>query len=437
MTEETKPKPSTSSSRGRMILAIAITAIVVGAVVGFTVHYYDLSKTPTTSGAPSEIKIGVLYASTGSYASSSMPEYQGLELWVNQVNSQGGIYVPQYNKTIPVHLYSYDDQSSTQSATTYYDQLITQDHVNFLVADFGSVLTAPAVSAAQAHHVLLIDVTGSSGSFFNASSPNPYVVLTSIPSTNSYYSNGPGSLMALNLNKIAVLYAENDFTQPLAQALVANLTSNGITPVYDQGYSTSTTDFSSLISSVQATHPQAVVEYGYPNNDVSFLNQLNSSGVHFNYTFTVFPGQLYADMNASVGQNMSYTYTFAFPPEFSYSNVNYGMNQSAFEAKWNATYTSTAVNFLSLAGYNAGLVLQKGISTATSLSSLSVRAALNATSGNLNTLMGPFIINKTTGAQLGQTPPIAQLVPNGHGGFNIVLVYPGSQKTGNPVYPAP
>ncbi|MGN8546484.1 hypothetical protein ACQPTN_17170 [Bradyrhizobium sp. 13971] len=40
--------------------------------------------------APSEIKIGTLYASSGRYASISMPVYSSLKLWVEQKNAEGG-----------------------------------------------------------------------------------------------------------------------------------------------------------------------------------------------------------------------------------------------------------------------------------------------------------------------------------------------------------
>ena len=40
--------------------------------------------------APTEIKIGTLYASSGRYASISMPVHYGLKLWMDQKNADGG-----------------------------------------------------------------------------------------------------------------------------------------------------------------------------------------------------------------------------------------------------------------------------------------------------------------------------------------------------------
>src|SRR6476660_7733608 len=95
--------------------------------------------------APTEIELGTLYASSGRYASISMPVHSGLKLWIDQKNAEGGVFVKAFDKKIPVKLVSYDDQSNTATASTLYNQLITQDKVDLLVADSGSVLTAPAV----------------------------------------------------------------------------------------------------------------------------------------------------------------------------------------------------------------------------------------------------------------------------------------------------
>src|SRR6201996_5380655 len=80
--------------------------------------------------APSEIKIGALYASSGPYASISMPVFDAFKLWADQVNAAGGVEVKAFGKKIPVKIIAYDDQSSTATAATLYNQLITQDHVD-------------------------------------------------------------------------------------------------------------------------------------------------------------------------------------------------------------------------------------------------------------------------------------------------------------------
>jgi len=429
--EKTPTPPKKKSTT--MWISVIIVIIVIIAVVGVVMYEQTPTKKPVT--APADILIGTLYASTGSFATSSMPEYDGLMLWASQVNAQGGIYVSSYGEKLKVKIISYDDSSDPTTAETDYNELITVNNVNFLVADFGSVLTAPAVSLAESHHVLLFDVTGSSASFF--ATPSPYIVLTSIPGSPAYAKYGAPQLLSLGITKVAVAYAENDFTTPLQQVFVSALEAGGVTPVYDQGFPTSTTDFTSIITTIESYNPQAVIFYGYPSDDIPFMNQLHSLGVHFPYLFTIFPGQLFTLMEQAVGSNMTYTFTYAFPPLIKFPNINYGMNLTALESIWNSTYPSVPFGYLSVAGYNAGLIIQDAITTAGSLNATAVRSAINTISGTITTVDGLFEVNTTTGMQIGETPPIGQVVPNGSGGLKVNIVYPSSLANAAPIYPAP
>src|SRR5437763_16815409 len=98
-----------------------------------------LASAAYAADAPAEIKLGTLYASSGRYASISMPVHSALKLWIDQKNADGGVYVKAFDKKIPIRLVAYDDQSNTATASTLYNQLITQDKVDLLVAASGSV----------------------------------------------------------------------------------------------------------------------------------------------------------------------------------------------------------------------------------------------------------------------------------------------------------
>ena len=52
-----------------------------------------LGSTAFAADAPSEIKLGTLYASSGRFASISMPVHYGLKLWIDQQNKEGGVFI--------------------------------------------------------------------------------------------------------------------------------------------------------------------------------------------------------------------------------------------------------------------------------------------------------------------------------------------------------
>ena len=198
--------------------------------------------------APQEITVGTLYAGQGAFAVSSMPQYQGLQFWADQVNKNGGAMVKAYGRKVPVKIVAYNDNSSTATASTLYNQLITQNKVDILVSDFGSVLTSVAVPIAKNNKMLLFDPTGTGASFFTAD--NPYLVLTSLPSSGIWPTSLAGFLLDRKISKIAVVYAANDFDQSQAETLKSKLAEGGVTPISYQSVATDTRDYGVILRNI-------------------------------------------------------------------------------------------------------------------------------------------------------------------------------------------
>ena len=244
--------------------------------------------------APAEIKLGTLYASSGRFASISMPVHYGLKLWIDQKNAEGGVYVKAFDKKIPLKLVAYDDQSNTATAATLYNQLITQDKVDILISDSGSVLTSVAVPIARDHKMLLIDQTGTGATFFTPD--NPYIVLMADPVSSIWPKpladfithDGPG----LGIKRVAILYATNDFTGTQANAVRKFIkeSNSGVEIVFDEGVPTETSNYTVLLNNIRAANPDAVVHLGYASNDIAFLRNVQDSGIKFKFLFCIYPG---------------------------------------------------------------------------------------------------------------------------------------------------
>jgi len=407
-----------------VIAALIVTAGLISA---------GLTRPAQAASAPPVIKVGTLYASTGTFAVASQGQYEGLKYWAAEVNKSGGIFVKAFNKKIPVKLIAYDDQSSTSTATTLYNQLITQDKVDVLVADFGSVLTSVAIPLAAEHHMLLIDPTGSGANFFTAKTD--YLADVSIPSSQVWPIPLAQFLLAKKVARVAVIYDSNDFDASQAETLKATLAKGGVTPVYYNGVPTTESNYAILLHTIAATHPDAVLEFGYAPNDIAFLRDLASSGLHFNMTFTIFPGQLYSLITKTVGEKaLAYTYTYPTPPLVNFSKTTLGPDTDTFVKAWTEA-NNQPPNFLDCAGYNNGLVIQEMLARAPTFAQLDFHQALMDMSGKTTTLLGEFKINEN-GAQLGELLPVAQLVPEGDAN-KFIVVFPQDKATGKAVYPAP
>lgn len=411
------------SNWNRVFVSAASAATVIGLLAGCGTNNAATSAnspSPTSSPSSNEITIGTLYASTGAFATSSMPEYQGLQFWVNQINANGGVLVKATGKKEKINLVAYNDQSSASTAINLYNQLITQNHVNILVSDFGSVLTSVAVPIAEENKMLLFDPTGTGESFFTPN--NPYLVLTSLPTSQIWPDSLANYIIQSGIKKVGILYCQNDFDQSQEATLVQKLQAAGITPVYNTGVPTSTSNYSVLVHNMASANPQMAVELGYPNNDIAFLQAVQSTGVTFNKTFVIFPGQLPTMFGKDFSkQQLNGLYTYPTPPFIQYSNINYGLTLPQFEQKFEQFSGKNHINFLNVAGYTTGLAIQKTLETSTSLSQLALRNAVTQFSGQINTIDGTFKINNE-GAQLGETLPIGQMSYNSSGILSMKII---------------
>jgi branched-chain amino acid transport system substrate-binding protein len=392
--------------------------------------------------APAEIKIGTLYAASGRYASISMPVHNGLKLWIEQKNAEGGVYVKAYDKKIPIKLVAYDDQSNTATASSLYNQLITQDKVDILVADSGSVLTAPAVAIARDHKMFLFDQTGTGASFF--SKDNPYIALMADPVSTVWpkpiadflIHDGP----ALGIKKVAILYSTNEFTGTQATAVRKFIKDSGspIEIVYDQGIPTETTNYTVTINNIRNAQPDAVIHLGYAPNDIALLRNIGQVGVKFKMLFCIYAGLETELLEKNVGaKGLEHVFTYVPPSELDYP-VNFGMKMADYRAAWNKAYPDGKVEFgfNAVAGYTTALVIEKALSVATSLDQLELRRAVFSLSGELKTLDGTFGLDEM-GGQVGELTPLGQIALNEHGHLKFVEIYPHDANNTKPVYPRP
>jgi len=391
--------------------------------------------------APAEIKLGTLYASSGRFASISMPVHYGLKLWIDLKNAEGGVYVKSFDRKIPLKLVAYDDQSNTQTAATLYNQLITQDKVDILIADSGSVLTSVAVPIARDHKMLLIDQTGTGAAFFTPD--NPYIVLIADPVSSIWPKPVADFLtqdgLGLGIKRVAILYSTNDFTGTQASAVRKFITQagNGVEIVFDQGVPTETSNYTVLINNIRAANPDAVVHLGYAPNDIAFLRNLQDSGTKFKFLFCIYPGIETELLEKNVGpKGLEYVFTYVTSSQIAYT-PDFGMKLEDYKAAWHKKYGESNVEFgfNSIAGYTTALVIEKALATAASLDQLELRKAIMSLSGQLKTLDGTFELD-ATGAQIGEITPLGQLVAaNGH--LKFVTVYPHDVADGKPIYPRP
>jgi len=119
--------------RRKRFLTLIGTLCLILALVAIPFTACTPEEAPPALPAKDKIVVGMSRPLSGPLAvigdSAFRPVY---EAWVPMVNEQGGIYVEEYGKKLPIELLIYDDKSDVGTMTRLTEKLILEDKVDFL-----------------------------------------------------------------------------------------------------------------------------------------------------------------------------------------------------------------------------------------------------------------------------------------------------------------
>ena len=134
--------------------------------------------TPTVP-AKDKIVVGMSRPLSGPLAiigdSAFRPIY---ETWVPRVNDEGGIYVEEYGKQLPIELIVYDDTSDPGTMTRLTEKLILEDKVDFLWPACGTAMIFAQAPIANKYGYVLVTAEGGATTIKDMLPSLPYVFVT-------------------------------------------------------------------------------------------------------------------------------------------------------------------------------------------------------------------------------------------------------------------
>ncbi len=230
----------------------AVTALTLAACGGGT------ALTSSTSSAAKPIVIGISLPLTGSFSADGIASEHGYQLWQSDVNANGGLLGR------PIQLKIVNDKSDPNITTRDYTQLITQDHVNFTMAPFSSLLTVPAGEVTEKYHYAL--PAGSAGAPTVYGLHDPYMLSTNVPVVDQME---PFATWVLSLRggqrptSAAYPMVNDPFADPPVKTAARLLAAGGVKTVYYSHHpvnaNPSDSNLVPIANDVAAAHPQLVV----------------------------------------------------------------------------------------------------------------------------------------------------------------------------------
>ncbi|MBN1962945.1 MAG: ABC transporter substrate-binding protein, partial [Deltaproteobacteria bacterium] len=299
--------------------------------------------------------------------STSTPIY---EMWIEEVNDAGGIYIKEYDKKLPLELKRYDDESDTSKMLTFLEKLIIEDKVDLILPPVSTNMLEEAAKLANSLAYILL---GSAGGAVKLKS-----IMSGLPYFFSVLNCADTQMPALadvieeaGITKVAVVSIEDLFGIEYHDELEKALTAKNISIVSDTKIALLTTEFSALFTAANTAGAEAFVAFTYP--DETFAVTTEALRDEYN------PKIFFAGVGTSYA--IPYTILYADPTDASITgtdaidgvmgagawNAKTSAKAAAFEAKYIAKYQSPPEYWGHLMYYSSLEFFQQAIEQAGTL----------------------------------------------------------------------
>ncbi|MGA9191458.1 MAG: amino acid ABC transporter substrate-binding protein [Anaerolineales bacterium] len=408
------------------------------------------TSAPAATAMPTEasmseatLKIGFTTSQTGSLNTESVRQANGLKLWMDQVNSNGGIQVG--NTMVKFEAVTYDDESSKDRVQELYTRLATQDNVDFMISPYSSGLTGAAAVIAEQNQKVMITTGAAADSAYQQGYT---LVFQAYTPASKYLSGAIDQLMTLDpsAKNVAFMYENSSFSTSVVTAAKDYAEAHGFNVEMFDGYDPGTTDFSALINKVSGLDPapDAILGGGHFADGSTLARQLGEKNVSVKYLALLVapPEPDFAQIgDAAVGV----VGPSQWEPDAAYSadaassmGIPYvGPTVADFVSAYKAAYNEDP-SYHSAGGYAAGLLLQTALENAGSTDTQAVAAALNQM--DVMTFFGTEKFDTSAenhGLQIGHEMVYIQWQKDSSGNLVKEIVWPEGAATASAVYPKP
>lgn len=369
-----------------------------------------------------KIRFGTSISLGGRYSIQGKESFEGLCLWVRDVNQSGGIFIK--DKRFPVELIYHDDESSVDKCQRFIERLIIDDKVDVLVGPYSSGHTLVAAPIADKYKKILWNHGGSSDEIFQKSFT--YIV-SAITPASGYLTGIIEMVRKLDkeAERLAIFQAEDSgFSTNVAEGAKHYGKEKGF-EVIEFKYPSDTRDFSLLLKQAKESNPDIILGVGRAEDDLTLARQIIENRVNVKAMGFVVAG--IKEFRETLGKD---TEGFLGPSQWERGikmKPDLGPSPQEFSERFKNVYGKEP-GYPAAQGYNIGLIIQRCIEESGTLDDLSLRETARRV--GVTTFYGDFKIDPSTGNQVGHKMVIVQWRSG-----NKFIVHPEEVAESNPVYP--
>ena len=407
----------------RRTLVVGACAALATACGGGGGNQGNAGGSPST-GDP--IVIGTALSQTGQLSKEGALTKQGYDLWLDWIRQRGGITVNGVRH--PVQLVYEDDQSKSDQSAILIQKLNTAEHAQFLLGPYGSAATATDAVVAEKNGIPMVEANGAAQAIFSKGYQYTFGVLSP---ANKYLEGVLDLAATLDPRPVtvAVLAADDSFSEEVAQAAVDTAPAKGMRVVFNEKYPNGSTDLGGLLSRVKGQNPDIILNSGHLAEAIAINKAAKDLQVDAGiFAYSVGPST--PDFIKALGADANDVYDGSqWTPQVKYTPDFY-LSVSAYTQAYETKYSTTEPPDYHVAESTAAcLALERAIENAGSLDPGKVRAALATL--DVTTFFGRIKFD-SRGVNTFK-PMVVEQIQNGvH-----YTVYPPDVANGKPHYPTP
>ena len=371
----------------------------------------------------SVIKVGLSISLSGNYSIQGVESFEGINLWVEDINSIGGMLVQDLGAKLPVELIHYDDQSSVSCCRSNIEKLIVEDKVDILLGPYSSSLALAACEVSISHNKTLWNHGGSTDEIQERRFTNVINAITPA----SHYSHGIIDCLREadpDVEKIATFSASNSgFSTRVANSAREYAEKLGF-EVREYKFISGTSDFATDIEDLVSYSPDLILGMGRAEDDIALAKflvkeEINSKAAAFIVaSIKLFKDELGDAVEGALSASQ-WEKGIQIEPDIGPSPLEFFSN---FKSSYNKE-----PDYVAAQGYNIGLILEKCIDKAETLNDSVLREVAKGL--EIDTFYGKFKTDRT-GHQIGHKMVVVQW-QNGE----KVIVFPDPISQAKFIYP--
>ncbi len=222
-----------------------------------------------TASAGDTLKIGSFLAVTGPASFLGDPELKTLQMYIDDINSKGGI------DGTKIEFIHYDTKAKAKDAKNFVNRLIKKDRVDVIIGGSTSGNTIAVMDLVEKAHVPLISLAGS----VKIIEPVKKWIFKTPHTDRMAAAKIFEDIKARGFTKVALITGNGGFDKSGRAQCLALAPKYGLVIVADEKYGNSDTDMTTQITKIRSTDAQVIVNFGFGKAPAIVTKNIRQLGV--------------------------------------------------------------------------------------------------------------------------------------------------------------